>query len=321
MPDSLIKKSTRLRELIERPEPLIMPGGFSPYLAKMAEVAGFEAYFMAGSQTAAFLYGLPDVGVVGARDLVDHAWHMAARCDIPIFADADTGFGNAVGVYYAVQEYVRTGVAGMHIEDQEAPKKSGIHAGKRCIPVDEAVGKYRAAVAARDELDPDFVICARCDALEAEDGGYEVAVQRSIAYAEDAKVDMIWLNGLRTREEIAEACRRIPAPVLTSYYGPPPTPSLDEWRSMGVAVAIFPVIASVVAAQAAWSFLNTMNEEGPAAMDRWREGVQASRWGAPDPHRLGNEQLIRSIEANFLPDELQRDYEHTFAHGGEPGGR
>src|SRR5215207_7890087 len=119
------RKTTRFRELAYGPELLVIPGGFSPLLAKMAELAGFEAYFMAGSQTSAFLHGLPDVGLIGLREMVDHARHLAARCNIPIFADADTGFGNALGVYQTVQEYVRAGVAGLHIEDQEAPKKSG----------------------------------------------------------------------------------------------------------------------------------------------------------------------------------------------------
>ncbi len=297
-----------------------MPGGFSPYLAKMAEVVGFEAYFMAGSQTAQYLFGLPDIGVAGLREFADHAHHMAAQCNIPIFVDADTGFGNAVNVHYTVQEYVRSGAAGMHIEDQEFPKKSGPSAGKRCISVEEAVGKYKAAVAARNELDPDFVICARCDAVEAEGEGFESAVQRSIAYAEQAKVDVVWLNGVRSREEIAEACRRIPAPVMTSYYGAAPTPSVDEWRSMGVAVAIFPAIVAAVAGQAAWAFLNRLKEEGPAAMDGQRDDVRASRWGSPDQKRLGHEAFIRSLEDNFVPPDQQRDYEHTSGHGSSSNG-
>src|SRR5712692_3225751 len=98
MRESASKPTTRLRELIRGTEPVIMPGGFSPYLARMTETVGFQAFFLAGSQTAAFLYGLPDVGIMGLRDLVDHARHLAARCSIPILADADTGFGNAVGV-------------------------------------------------------------------------------------------------------------------------------------------------------------------------------------------------------------------------------
>src|SRR5213593_11532 len=148
------KATTRFRERLNRPEMLVMPGGFSPLLAKMAEAVGFEAYFIAGSQTSAFLYGVPDVGIIGLRDMVDHARHVTARADIPVMVDADTGFGNAVGVHFTVQEYIRAGAAALNIEDQEAPKKSGTGAGRRCISTAEAVGKVKAAVAARDELDP-----------------------------------------------------------------------------------------------------------------------------------------------------------------------
>src|SRR5918912_250724 len=230
---------------------LVMVGGFSPYLARMAQASGFEAFFLAGSQTAAYLYGLPDVGIMGMRDIVDHARHLAARCGIPIFVDADTGFGNAVGVYFTVQEYVRAGVAGLHLEDQEAPKKSGRHAGRRCISVEEAVGKYRAAVAARDALDPDFVICARCDLIGAEGGTFEGAIERATTCLQEGGVDMIWMNSMNTREEIREVCRRVPGPVMVSYYGQPPTPSLDEWRDLRPAVVIFPACAASAAAQAA----------------------------------------------------------------------
>ena len=147
--DTVRTKRRKFRELLQRPRLTVMPGGFSPLYARLAQEAGFECFFLAGSQLAAFLYGVPDNGIIGLRDLVDHARHMAAQCDIPIFIDADTGFGNAVNVHYAVQECVRSGVAGLQIEDQEAPKKSGTLAGRRCIPLAEAIGKYRAAVAAR----------------------------------------------------------------------------------------------------------------------------------------------------------------------------
>ena len=100
------------------------------------------------------------------------------------------------------------------------------------------------------------------------------------------------------------------------YYGAPPTPSVDEWRQLGVAVAIFPAVVLSVAGQAAWSFLNRLKEEGPAAMDSYRAEVQAGRWGRPLPDLLGHEALIRDVEERFIPAVLQRDYEHTKGHGG-----
>src|SRR5262249_31918006 len=146
-----------------RPQLTAMPGGFSPVYARIAEIAGLESFFLAGSQMSAYLLGVPDTGIVGLRDIVDHARHVAARTEIPILLGLDTGFGNAVNVHFSVQECIRAGVAGVLIEDQEAPKKSATVAGRRCISREEAIGKYRAAIAARDALDPSFVICARCD--------------------------------------------------------------------------------------------------------------------------------------------------------------
>jgi len=190
------KITRRFSELLKRPELLVMSGGFSPLHARMSEVLHYEAFFMSGSQVAAYVYGYPDVGLLGLNEMVESVRRITNVTDIPIFADADTGYGNAVNVHYTVKEYIRAGAAGLHIEDQESPKKSGTLAGRRLISVEEAVGKYKAAVAAKKELDPDFVICARCDSIGSEAGNFEDAVQRSIAYVKEAGVDAIWVNTL-----------------------------------------------------------------------------------------------------------------------------
>src|SRR6516165_204381 len=113
---------------------VIMPGGFSPVYARMAQDIGFRCFFLAGSQLSGFLLGVPDAGILGLRDVVDHARHVAAHTSIALLLDADTGFGNAVNVHYSVQEIVRCGVAALNIEDQEAPKKSPTGGGRRCTP-------------------------------------------------------------------------------------------------------------------------------------------------------------------------------------------
>ena len=136
------KTSTRLAELLKQRELLVIYGGFSPLHARMCERLGFDAFFMSGSQVGAYLYAVPDVGLLSMRDMAEAVRRLASGSDIPIFADADTGYGNAINVRHTVQEYVRAGAAGLHIEDQEFPKRSGTAAGRRCIPVDEAVGKY-----------------------------------------------------------------------------------------------------------------------------------------------------------------------------------
>src|SRR5262245_37508251 len=147
--------------------------------------ARLRAFFMSGSQVAAFVYGYPDVGLLGLHEMVESVRRITNVTDISVFADADTGYGNAVNVYYTVQACIGAGAAGLHIEDQEAPKKSGTLAGRRLISVEEAIGKYKAAVAAKKELDPDFVVCARCDSIGAEGGGFENAIERSIAYVKE----------------------------------------------------------------------------------------------------------------------------------------
>lgn len=291
-----------------------MPGGFSPYVALMAQSIGFQAFFLAGSQVSAFLYGLPDVGVVGLREMVDHARQVVSRTDIPVLVDGDTGHGNVVNVHFAVQEMIRAGAAAIHIEDQESPKRSGTLAGRRCIPTEEAVAKYRAAVAARDEVDPSFVICARCDTVGAENGTFQEAVERSIAYARDGGVDLVWVNSIRTRDEIREVCRRVPGPVMVSYYGEPPTPTLEEWRDLGPAAVIFPARVVSAAAQTAWDFLNDLKADGPAAIDAWRVRTRSGRWGALDGDTLLGDPRVREIETKFLPGEKRRDYDTTFGH-------
>lgn len=313
-------KGAHLRALLERPDLLVMPGGFSPLFARMCEMVGFEAFFVAGSPTSAFLYGLPDAGVIGLRDMADHARHVAARCSIPILVDSDTGHGNAVNVHFAVQEFIRAGAAGVHIEDQESPKKSGTGAGRRCISVDEAIGKYQAAGAARDALDPDFVICARCDVMGSEGGSFEEALKRCIAYVEQGHVDMVWINTLQTREQITEACRRIPAPVLPSYGGPAPSPTLEEWNALGASVALFPALTTATAIQATWDLLHDFRERGTVALEEAAARAAASRWGAVHRSAFVGADDIQTLEERFLPRSMQRKYEETFGYTERPRG-
>ena len=310
----------RFRELLADPEPLVMPGGFSPIMARMAQLVGYHAFYMSGSQTAAYLLGLPDVGIITMRDMVENARRVAAAAEIPVFADADNGYGNAVNVHHSVQEYVRAGVAGVHLEDQEAPKKSGTMAGRRCVSLEEAIGKLRAAVAAKNALDPEFVVCARCDLIGAEGGSYSEAVDRCIAYVE-AGADLIWLNNVQTIEEAAEACRRIPGAVMPHFGGPPPAPTLEQWRQIGAAAVLFPAMTTSVGLQAAWDYLNDFKAQGMAAVEDWSERQRQSRWGPVGRHMaaLLRSDDIRALEAEFLPHELQRDYEHTFGHYGWNG--
>ena len=307
-------KRRKFRAILKRKQLTVMPGGFSPLYARLAQEVGFETFFMAGSQLSAFLYGVPDNGIIGLRDVADHARHMAARADIPIMIDTDTGYGNAVNVHFAVQEMVRSGVAALSLEDQEAPKKSSTLAGRRVISQDEHVGKLQAAVAARNELDPEFVICARCDVLGAEGGNFDNALTRCTAYVEKGGADLVWLNSVETREQVKQACEEIPAPVLAIWGGEDTPPTEAEYEKLGLRIILYPVFCATAGLQAAWELLNEVREGGGAALHAWNGRANASKWGRAQQSELVGAARIRQIEDKYLPKEAQRDYVSTWGH-------
>lgn len=307
--DAAHAKRLKFRALLNRTEMTVMPGGFSPLLAAMAERVGFEAYFVAGSQMSSWLFAVPDTGVLSLRDIVDHARHVAAHTTIPILLDADTGFGNAANVWFSVEEIVRSGVAGLQIEDQEAPKKSGTGGGRRCISIDEAVGKYRAAVAARDTLDPAFVVCARTDSVGSEGGGIDDAIRRCQAYLKDGGVDLVWLNAVETMEDVKRAAKEIPGPLLVTGGA---AKSLEEYAAAGVKIYLSPAIAAQAALQGAWQTLSGFKQGGIAALAEWGAKNRAHPAGPIDFRTLTRNAMVKELEANYMPADKQRDYEHTF---------
>lgn len=308
-------KRITFRELLARPGLRVMPGGFSPLYARAAQMAGFDCFFSAGSQMSAYLLGVPDTGIIGLRDMADHARHMAARCDIPILLDGDTGFGNAVNVYFTVQEIVNAGVAAMSFEDQEAPKKSGTSAGRRCISTEEMIGKLQAAAAARDEIDPEFCVVARCDLLGAEGGSFEAAYERCMAYATDGRADVVWLNSAQTLEQLEKLCADCPVPVLMIWGGEQPGPSFEELEKTGLKIALYPVLAATAGMQASWHVLNDFKARGVEALVDWRKQVAASPYGALDFATITGSAKVRELEKQFMPDDAQRDYDNTWGHG------
>src|ERR1700676_4151880 len=154
------RMTTRLKTLFQRPALFVLAGVINPIGAKMAEALGYDAFYMSGGNTSAHQLGWHDSGT-SMRDMVDNARKIVLTVQIPVFADADTGYGDAISTHYTVREYIQAGIAGAHIEDQTFPPKSGPR--RRCISIQEMVGKLRAAMDAKQALDPDFVIMARCD--------------------------------------------------------------------------------------------------------------------------------------------------------------
>jgi 2-methylisocitrate lyase-like PEP mutase family enzyme len=192
----------RLRDLMDQ-RCVLAPFVFDGVQAKLARQAGFDAVYMTGFGTAAS-HGLPDMGMIGLGEMSANAARIAAAVDIPVVADADTGYGNETNVARTVAVYERAGVAALHIEDQEWPKRCGFLEGKRVIPMEDMVAKVRAAVAARS--DPGLVVIARTDALAP--NGWDDTLARARAYRE-AGADMVFLDGLKTRKDIERAASEL----------------------------------------------------------------------------------------------------------------
>ena len=260
--------TSRFRELVERSEILPAMGGYDALSARLVEQAGGEVVYMSGSSVSTSVHGYPDVGLTTMTEMVERARQMAGAVDVPVFCDADTGYGNPVNVMRAVEEYERAGVAGVHIEDQTFPKKCGHFEEKGVVPTEEMVGKVRAATDARE--DEDFAIIARTDARAVE--GFDAAVKRSRAYL-DAGADVLFFEAPTTREELERVGETFPdVPLLANMTegGKTPLFTASEFEEMGYDVVIYPATGFKAAAKAMRDLYGEIAETGTqkGMMDR-----------------------------------------------------
>jgi len=237
-------QASRLRTLLRREGMVVATGAYDCITARLIEQAGFAAVFITGAGAAASM-GYPDFGLVTMSEMVANARRIAAAVEVPIVADADTGYGNELNVFRTVRGFERSGVSGIHIEDQEFPKKCGHLEGKEIITREDYRAKIRAAVAARG--DPDFTIIARTDARAV--AGFDEAIDRANA-ALTAGADMAFVEAPQTLEEVAAVPRLVDGPCLLNVVRGGKTPDLDlhEAERMGYKLAIVPalLIQSVV---------------------------------------------------------------------------
>jgi 2-methylisocitrate lyase-like PEP mutase family enzyme len=201
-----MSQTTRLRELLRSGRSLVVPGCYNALSARILAEVGFPAVYMTGYGTSLSLLGMPDAGLATMTEMHLNARYIAGAVSVPVIADADNGYGNAINVIRTVREYVGTGVAGIHIEDQAIPTRCGHVAGRQVIPIEEAVGKYRAAAQARDAADPNFVLIARTDARGAHGGSLDEAIRRANAYLA-AGADMAFVDRRASTRCAASAAR------------------------------------------------------------------------------------------------------------------
>ena len=255
-----MRKTTQLKKLIQDPEILVMPGVYDALSAKVAQKCGVKAVQVSGYGMAGSFLGLPDVAILSKTQMVELTRNICSAIDIPVMADGDTGFGNAVSLYYAVREFEAAGAAGINLEDQTFPKRCGHMAGKQIIPFSEAVKKIEAAVAAK--TDPDFVINARTDAIAV--AGVDEAIRRGNAFAK-AGADLIFIEAPTDPDDVKRVIQSIDAPVsINMLYGgktpPIPIKTLQEWGAARVSVPVASIFA--VAKMLEKTFTMILRDEG-----------------------------------------------------------
>jgi methylisocitrate lyase len=257
MPDT-----TKLRELIAADEILPAMGAYDALSASLVEQAGGEVVYMSGSSVSTTTHGYPDVGLTTMTEMAERARRMVNAVDVPVFCDADTGYGNPVNVMRTVEEYESAGVAGLHIEDQTFPKKCGHIEDKSLVPAEEMVQKVRAASDARDD---DFVVIARTDARHVT--GFEDAVERSHAYYE-AGADVIFFEAPTSEEElrrVGDEFDEVPLLANMTEGGKTPLFSADEFEEFGFDVALYPATGFKAAARALRDVYEEIAETGTQA--------------------------------------------------------
>ena len=288
-------QASRFRALLQRDRLIVAPGAYDCLTARLIEQAGFETVYMTGAGTAASL-GYPDFGLVTMSEMVANAQRIAAAVEVPVIADADTGYGNELNVFRTVQEYERCGAAAIHIEDQVFPKKCGHLAGKEVIPREDYVAKIRAACAARQ--DRDFTIIARTDARAV--AGFNEAIARANS-ALAAGADMAFVEAPETEEEVSAVPRLVNGPCLLNVVRGGKTPDVDlrEAEEMGYKLAIVPglLIKSVVGVcQSVLSELRTIHRH-PALAKEMTVGDVFQLFGANEWDALRNRFRIPAREA------------------------
>jgi len=251
-------KSKRLRELIAKGA-VLLPGVPNAAVARQTERTGFDAVYISGAGMANATAGVPDIGLLTLTEVADLAGYIAKAVKIPAIVDADTGFGGAENVARTICELERAGLAGCHIEDQEFPKRCGHLAGKSIVDIEEMVGKIKAAIHARRDLD--FMIIARTDARAVE--GFDRAVERAGEYIA-AGADAIFPEALQSPEEFRDFAKEIDAPLLANMteFGKSPLLSFHDLMELGYRVVIFPMSAFRVAMKASERFLRALRESG-----------------------------------------------------------
>lgn len=249
----------KFRKALDEERPLQIAGAVHAYAALLARRAGFRAIYVSGAGVANASHGLPDLGMTNLGDVLEDVRRITSAVDSPVLVDVDAGFGGAFSIARTVKEMIRAGAAAIHVEDQVAMKRCGHRPGKELVGAEEMCDRIRAAVDAR--TDDDFAIMARTDAHAVE--GFAAAVDRAGRYV-DAGADLIFAEALSDLDEFRRFTAAVSAPVLANMteFGRTPLLTVEELRSAGVRMALYPLSAFRAMNAAAWNAYRTIREEG-----------------------------------------------------------
>ncbi|HEX7127710.1 MAG TPA: oxaloacetate decarboxylase [Thermodesulfobacteriota bacterium] len=281
---------TRLRRRLTEGPIVVAPGAYDALVARLIEQAGFEAVYLSGAGVSYTRLGRPDIGLLSFTEMVQVCEAMAEAVGIPVIADGDTGYGNALNVQRTVRAYERAGVAAIQLEDQTFPKRCGHLSGKAVAPADEMVGKIKAACDAR--RDPDFLVIARTDARATD--GMDEALDRARRYAE-AGADVLFVEAPQSVEELRAVPPALPRPCLANMVerGRTPLVRAADLDAMGYRIVIFPNAVTRFIARQAAGFLARLAAEGGTA------GLLDEMIGFEDFNRLLGLAELRAAEERY----------------------
>ena len=285
-----MKRTKLLRKWIGEKRLLVAPGAFDGLSARLIERSGFPMIYATGGGIARSM-GYPDIGLVTMSEVLLRVKNMVDVTTIPVFADADTGYGNALNVMRTIKEFETVGASGIHLEDQITPKKCGHYEGKSLISEEEMIRKIEAAREARS--DPDFLIVARTDARAVE--GFSSAIRRGKRYAE-AGADMIFVEAPQTEEEIRDLPSAIPVPLMINMFkgGKTPLIPMDQLEAWGYRIAIVPSSLQLAAIKGMDQLLKILREKG--TMESFSDGMVTFK----ERDQIVDHQKYQALERKFL---------------------
>jgi 2-methylisocitrate lyase-like PEP mutase family enzyme len=309
-------RARMFRKLLDGDKLFMRPCAYDALSAVLIEQAGFRVMGTTGYGIAASLIGQPDIGLVGYAEMLERSRTIINAVKLPVDVDVDTGYGNAMNVYWTVQNFARIGAAGVRIEDQDWPKRCGHMAGKSIISTDEMIGKIRASVKARDEEDVNMVIGARTDARSIL--SFKETVKRATAYAE-AGVDYVYVEAPQSLEEVDELVKQVYAPVAFNIIpgGKTPPFKIEDLEARGVRYLSVPMICLYPAAKAmqeALSELKTSQDlnritEMGVNWTKFNEIVGHTTWRRLELETLSSSELNAKYGTSDLAEIKRRETE------------